>query len=459
MKKNFSIAALALFIAGGALFVNAQKGGQYEKDSNPKANRDRGLVLLGEIKSALKREYYDLGFRGIDIDARFKTAEAQIKTEDMNWQIYRTIAQVLSELRDSHTAFVPPDRLFRVEYGFTTMLVGEKCYVTEVKKGSDAEAKGMQAGDEIVSFSNLSPGRTNYSKISYIIYSLDPQEELNLVIKALDGSTKQTVIRSKFISPEQRIAERKKRKTEEQFKAVSCTELSPELITCKVRTFEVEPEAFDKMMKVAGKYKKLLLDLRGNSGGYRDSLIHFLGYFFVDNVHAGNEISRGKTRQRIIDGKGENSFKGDLGVLIDSESASASELFARIVQIQKRGTIYGDNSAGAVMVARLYGLAIPLSRASVSAQTGMPYYTALVEISVADIIMSDGKGLEGVGVAPDISILPTSMHISKRWDPALSYSAIKLGHKLLPEDAGKLNFLIPKSEDQFDLDGAAADSK
>ena len=42
--------------------------------------RNRGRLMLKEIKDDLKRNYYDPTFRGIDIEARFKQAEERIKT-------------------------------------------------------------------------------------------------------------------------------------------------------------------------------------------------------------------------------------------------------------------------------------------------------------------------------------------------------------------------------------------
>jgi len=168
------LAALMLLVPSTG--IAQEKAGPYDPKSEAAFNRVRGLNILGQLKEVLKAEYYDPKFRGIDLEKRFKEAEDRIKTQDKNWQIYRTIASVIAELKDSHTVFYPPDRLFRVEYGFTTMMIGPKCYIVDVNKGSDADAKAIKPGDEVLSISGVVPARETYNDINYIIYGLDPQE-------------------------------------------------------------------------------------------------------------------------------------------------------------------------------------------------------------------------------------------------------------------------------------------
>jgi len=430
---------------------NAQeKPEQYAGKTDAGTARRRGLLILRDVQQILDQKYYDRRVRGMDVKKRFKEAEEQIKQHEKNWQIYRTIAQILIELNDSHTNFLPPDRLYRVEYGFASMLIGNRCFVVSVKKGTDAEKKGVRPGDEIVAFDTFTPNRDNFWVINYLIYGLDPQENLKLKVRTPDGQNKELVLQSKFLSPKERKEERKKRKADEQSKPYKCQPVGDDLIACKLRTFEVDKNVIDSMMKEIGSRKKLILDLRGNAGGFVTTEMYLTGRFFEKDVLVGTEVGRDSSKPRTASGSGDKAYKGELVVLIDSESASASEVFSRTIQIEKRGKILGDTSAGAVMTSVGYAITTPLY--GFRLETQQPYQISFMSVSIGDLVMSDGNRLEGVGVSPDTPVGPTPLALLNKTDPVLAFATEVLGAPITAEKAGEFYFLIPKSEDALDQD-------
>ena len=425
---------------------------EVSRTSKPSANRSRGLQMLDGVKDTLEKYYYDKSYRGIDIDQKFKEAREKIKTLDTNAQIFRVIAGLLLEFNDSHTRFYPPGRSNRVEYGFAMQIIGADCYVVDVTKGSNAEKQGIVPGDVVVRIGQYPVTRDSLWAINYFLYALEPMPQLPIVIRKSDKSERSLLIDASFKTFEERQVEAEKKRKEKRENPYKCHRFSGELTACKLRTFSVDRKFIDQMMRESEGSSKLILDLRGNSGGYVKIEEYLTGHFFDRDVKIADMVTRKKTETRIAKPVDERKFKGELIVLIDSNSASASEVFSRVIQIEKRGKIVGDTSAGAVMTS--YGLTLAIVRGPGDSLTVAPYG---VNVTIGDMIMSDGKRLEAFGVQPDVPVGPSGQALRQKTDPVLAYAAELFGVKVTPEDAGKLNFLFKPAE--TDVDGEEGDDE
>ncbi len=147
---------------------------------------------------------------------------------------------------------------------------------------------------------------------------------------------------------------------------------------------------------------------------------------FENDLKIYDRVRRDSTKSISVNGRHHDAFTSRLVVLVDSESASASELFARIIQLEKRAFIMGDRSSGMVMEARFYPHEISLDTHN--------FYGA--EVTISDLIMTDGKSLEHIGVEPDILILPTAQDLAAHRDPVMAKAASLVGVKVTPEEAG-----------------------
>ncbi len=400
-------------------------------------DRDRGSIMLNAIKSDLKNNYYDQNFHGMDVEARFKAAAERIKQAQSNNQIMGIIAQVLADLHDSHTFFIPPVRAASVEYGWKMGAVGDGVYVTAIKPGSDAEAKGLKVGDAVLQVDSYQPARENLWMLEYLYYSLKPQPGMHVVVQSPGGQPREFDVMAAIKQKKhiQDLTEStdlydliRENQNEDRLYRQRFAELGDDLIIWKMPQFDMDRNEVDNVMNKVRKHKSLILDLRGNGGGDEETMLRLIGNFFDHDVKIGDIKRRRETKPLIAKTRGANDvFKGDVIVLIDSRSGSASELFARVIQLEHRGKIIGDRSAGAVMRSKWY-----------SHQVGGNEIVAFYGVSVtdADIVMSDGRSLENVGVTPDELLLPTAADLAAQRDPVMAHAAELLGVKIDPERAG-----------------------
>lgn len=400
--------------------------------------RELADSMLKQISSDVQHEYYDAKLHGLDWNALVLQARQRIAKAPDVTVANADIAALLESLNDSHTFFEPPRYLKTVDYGWKFQMFGERCYVTEVSSGSDAEKKGMNPGDEVFTIDGFEVERDSIARMQYTMNVLVPTSGLRVELRKPAGKVERLDVASAVVANEavtglggstidtywHRLGEEKNwDRLRPQYK-----ELGPELMILQVPAFVQTGLEVDELFKKARNHKTLIIDLRGTPGGSVDSLLAYLGEVFDHDFKVSDLVTRNNTKPLMVKGNRHEAFSGKLIVLIDSQSASAAEIFSRVVQLERRGTILGDCSSGMVMEAQqfLHQLASNVT------------YTYVDSITVADMIMSDGKSLERTGVMPDKILLPTATDLSNKLDSILSEAAREAGVALSPEDAGKL---------------------
>lgn len=424
----FSVVLIS-FLAGAPCSVSAQTLSKFD--------RQRGQEMLDVVKSDIQKNYYDPTFHGIDIETAFKNANEMIKKADSNGQVFGIIASVLLAFNDSHLFFVPPSRNARVEYGWQMQMIGDECFVVAVQPGSDANAKGLREGDRVQLVEEMKPTRTDTWKIQYLLNALRPRPSLRLVVNSPDSPRRELETAAK-VREGQRITDLTdynefmrlllEEEKDERLRRHRYVEMGDDVFIWKMPQFDLAKDKVDEMVGKFKNRKAVIIDLRGNGGGYEETLLRLIGSFLPADTKVGDLHRRKESKAMIAKTIGNNAYKGKLVVLVDSESGSSSELFARVMQLEKRGTVLGDRTAGAVMRARQ-------SSHQVGVET-VAFYG--VNVTDADVVMADGKSLEGQGVTPDELLLPSPADLAAKRDPVLSRAMSLLGLAMTPEKAGAL---------------------
>jgi C-terminal processing protease CtpA/Prc len=405
--------------------------------ANGQANGNDRAMAFGMIdmtKETIKKNYFDPSYRGVDIDFVFEQAKERVKVAPTRDAMMITIASAVLAFDDSHTNFYPPARAADIEYGWTVGMIGDDAFVTHIKPGSDAEAKGLKPGDKLLSIDGFKPTRKNLWQMYYRYFTVAPTAKVSMAILSPGDST------PRLLEIQTKIAKTAKLKSMQEYydrgtikhgwfdsdKIDEFQQFGKDLLVWKMHTFVRSDTSVDSAISRARDCKTLILDLRGNGGGIVDIEKRLIGYFFDKDVKIGDEKTRKEVKERLAKTRGSGLFTGDLIVIVDHDSASAAEVFAKVIQLQKRGKILGDKTRGAVMTSRFFPMESGIGNV-------LPFGTS---VTVGDLIMTDGQSLEKIGVTPDEIVRPTGLDLATSKDPVLAYAIKLAGIDVTPEKAG-----------------------
>jgi C-terminal processing protease CtpA/Prc len=388
--------------------------------------QDRQMVeyTLRNLYTELKRSYYDPQFKGMDIDRLYNEAAREVKAATSDQQRHRAVSKFLDALDDSHTFYVAPANVGLDDFGFSFRFYGERAFVSTVNAWAHADTAGLRRGDEILLFAGQPLSRTNYLRVVSTFLGQHPIVDLRLKVRAPDQSLSDITVRADTAAL--------RKLSGKQFRKVYSLALDSarsasrhvqssiqnRFFFWKIPSFDNVDVGLGKAVDRANDHETLILDLRGNPGGDIENLEKLVGYFIDKPINVGTLQLRWDKKEYKAKPKGDR-YKGRLFILVDSETGSAAEVFARLMQIDKRATIVGDRTAGAVMASMFF----PHANAS---------------ITVSDFVLYNGERLEKVGVQPDHQVIPNARQIATGEDPALAQAFGLAGLRITPVQAARI---------------------
>ena len=134
--------------------------------------------------------------------------------------------------------------------------------------------------------------------------------------------------------------------------------------------------------------KKLILDLRGNPGGYLNECIDIASHFIKEGEIVTYTVDK-YNKKVVSESAGGDSVGMPLVVLVDGGSASASEVVTGALRDHNAATIIGTNTFGKGIVQQLIPLSDDMGALKV---TTSKYYTP------------NGENIHKTGIAPDIEV-------------------------------------------------------
>jgi carboxyl-terminal processing protease len=254
--------------------------------------------------------------------------------------------------------------------------------VTAPLKGSPAEAAGIQSGDIVTMIDATSTaGMSVDEAVSLIRGELGTKVKLTLMRKGVTDPVVVTITRQTINVPE--INNYSRPDGVYVIQLYTFTANSADLVRDALRQYLQSGDS------------RLILDLRGNPGGYLDQAVQIASYFLPVGDTVVTEDFEGKQDNIVNRSFGYNIFAGkklSMAILIDQGSASASEILSGALQQHGVAKLVGTRSFGKGSVQQLMDLG----------------NGAQIKITIARWLTPNGSSISNGGLTPDLAASSTT---------------------------------------------------
>jgi len=378
-KRAVSFAVVAVIAFCGGLLVGG-KGGSAASivhalpfvgdNLNATADSSADLTPFWEEWNALSQNYV------------ITHASTTIPTDSV--KIEGAMEGLAASYGDPYTVYFPPQQASSFNdsiagnfggVGMQIDVVSGVLTVISPLKGTPAETAGIKAGDQIIKIDGTSTqGMSADDAVALIRGPVGSIVTVSIVRSGSPLTFKLT--RATIQVPEEDDA------------IISGTNVYKiALYEFTANSADLFDQAFTRFKASGSKY--LIIDLRGNPGGYLDAAVDIASHFLPKGTKIVTEDYAGKQQNDVEVSKGYDDVPAGtkIVVLVDGGSASASEILAGALQDNKAATIIGAQSFG-----------------KGSVQTVINIGAGELKVTIARWLTPAGHWIMGNGITPDIKV-------------------------------------------------------
>lgn len=323
------------------------------------------------------------------------------KTVSDRQKIDGAIAGLVSSLGDPYTVFLAPEEKTHFDealdgtFSGVGMEIGiQDGYLTVIAplKDSPSQKAGIKAGDKILSIEGKDATSFSVEEAVSLIRGKRGTEVTLQILQKEDKQTKEIkIMRDTITVPNIE------------------TKSEGDVFIISLYTFGTNATTeFKNALRefVKSKKHKLILDLRGNPGGYLDAAVDISSWFLpAGKVIVSEDFGSGKT-PKVFRSKGYNLFGSNfkMVILIDKGSASASEIVSGALQEQGIATLVGEKSYGKGSVQELIDITPD----------------SALKVTIARWLTPNGTSISNGGLTPDVEVkFDSQLYKDKKVDTQL----------------------------------------
>ncbi len=351
-----------------------------------------------------KNQYYDPQMNGQNW---LKWKEHYLPYIKTNEDVYIAVNSMLQSLNDPHSRFMDISEFENQNINIESNISGIGISITEIKgkiviagtiDNSPAQKANLLPGDTILQINGK-----NLNKISLI-------ETINLIRGDKNSTVTLTVKRKN------NIFTKSLKRDIVNIKSVYSKKLENGMGYIQVVSFMGKnvPMEFKKALEEQKQSRALIIDLRGDAGGLLTNAIT-IANMFIKKGTIVNVVYRNGIKIPIPAQKMSTIKERPIAILINSRTASASEVLAGTLRDNINATIIGESSYGKNSIQQI----IPLPN-----KTGM-------NLTIAKYIMPSGEDIHLRGIKPNYYIDYTRENYVKNQDPQLDKAKMFLKNELL----------------------------